>query len=213
MSLLSIYKKLRAEGLSDAGAKAAIGNMDAESALRPDNLQDSYEKKWSITDAEYCRRVNNGSYSKEAFATDEAGFGLYQLTLASRKRSYYSVAREQWGVPIEDEECQCWHFCYEMREQYRSLWNYLCRDDCDIGTASDRICAEFERPSVNNFSYRRKCAASRAEEIDALLKSEKVQEKAEQIISIINYAVLADRFAVLSSEFTDLAKLFRKYQK
>lgn len=211
MSLLSIYRKLREEGMSDAGAKAAIGNMDAESALRPDNLQDSYEKMWGITDAEYCRRVNSGECSKETFATDSAGFGLYQLTYAPRKRSYYTVAVEQWGVPIEDEECQVWHMCYEMRTDFPSLWEYLCSGMCDMNTASDRICTEFERPAVNNLSYRRKCAASRAEEIDELItakqESQSTQIHAEAMA--INYEVLFTRLEEFAYECLKLAELFR----
>ena len=131
MSLLSIHKQLMKEGMSYTGALAMVANMDAESALLANNLQDSYNAAWGISDAEYCRRANEGkpTNGSQHFENDGAGFGLCQLTEASRKRGFYIVARDQWDVPVEDEECQVWYCCYEMRTQYAGLWAFLRRDD------------------------------------------------------------------------------------
>lgn len=211
MSLLTIHKQLVKEGMSYTGALAMVANMDAESALLANNLQDCYNKAWGISDAEYCRRANAGNPTNGSrhFENDGAGFGLYQLTEASRKRGYYLVAREQWGVPIEDEECQVWYCCYEFRTQYKDLWKYLQRDDCDLETAVGRICREFERPAEDNSGARYKRAISRGQELKALYAAEE-EKAASARPAPLNLAALADRFRTLASEFTDLADIFSK---
>ena len=48
-----IWNYLIAKGLSTAGAAGVMGNLNAESALKANNLQNSYEKKLGYTDASY----------------------------------------------------------------------------------------------------------------------------------------------------------------
>ena len=59
----TIWDFLKAKGLTDYAAAGVMGNLNAESGLRPDNLQNSYEKKLGYTDAEYTAAVDNGSYT------------------------------------------------------------------------------------------------------------------------------------------------------
>jgi len=156
VSAQTIYKALRAAGLTAAGACGLMGNMQAESAMRANNLQDSYAKAWGISEAEYCALVNAGkpTHNGKMFWEDGAGFGFCQWTSGDRKRGLYTVAIEQWGTTIEDPEVQVWFCCHELRTQYTGLWNYLCSDSCDLMTAVSRICKEFERPAVNNVDDR-----------------------------------------------------------
>ena len=42
MTNKEIYNRLRAAGMTAEGACGMLGNMAAESAMRPDNAQDSY---------------------------------------------------------------------------------------------------------------------------------------------------------------------------
>ena len=50
-----IWSFLKAQGLTDAGAAGLMGNLYAESGLRPNNLQNSYEGKLGMTDADKCQ--------------------------------------------------------------------------------------------------------------------------------------------------------------
>lgn len=211
MGLLSIYDKLRDEGMSDIGARAMIGNMEAESLLLPNNLENRCNKLWAISDEEYVRRVNadEPTHGSSFFWNDAAGFGLYQLTEASRKLGYYRTARELWGVSIDDEECQCWYCCHEMRTFYQELWAYVCNDKANLATAVNRICTEFERPKVNNSSWRYKCAIARGAELDELLQARTIKADAALTAKALDYASLAARFAALSQEFEELAKTFK----
>ena len=65
------------------GVAGLMGNLNAESCLRANNLQDCFENKLGYSDMEYVISVDNGSYTN--FVHDAAGFGLAQWTWWSRK--------------------------------------------------------------------------------------------------------------------------------
>lgn len=69
---------MKSAGLNDFGVAGLMGNLFAESGLNPKNLQNTYEKKLGMTDAEYTAAVDSGSYSN--FVKDSAGYGLAQWT-------------------------------------------------------------------------------------------------------------------------------------
>lgn len=73
-----IWNFLKQKGLNDYAVAGLMGNLYSESALRPNNLQNSYEKKLGMTDKGYTMAVNNGSYKN--FIHDKAGYGLAQWT-------------------------------------------------------------------------------------------------------------------------------------
>jgi len=58
-----IWDFLKKEGFSDFGVAGLMGNLDAESALRPNNLQDTYSRSLGLSDAEYTAKVDNGTYT------------------------------------------------------------------------------------------------------------------------------------------------------
>ena len=55
------------------GVAGLMGNLYAESALRPNNLQNTYEKKLGLSDTQYTAKVDDGSYTN--FVKDSAGYG------------------------------------------------------------------------------------------------------------------------------------------
>ena len=81
-----IWNYLESKGLSKYGIAGLMGNLYAESGLSPINLQNSFEKKLGMTDAQYVAAVDNGTYTN--FVHDSAGFGLWQLTYWSRKEGF-----------------------------------------------------------------------------------------------------------------------------
>lgn len=68
-----------------------MGNLYAESAIRPNNLQNTYEKSLGLTDAQYTAAVDDGSYTN--FVKDFAGYGLAQWTYWSRKQALWEYAK------------------------------------------------------------------------------------------------------------------------
>ena len=57
-----IWNYLTAAGLNACGAAGLMGNLYAESALSPINLQNTFEKKLGYTDAAYTAAVDSGAY-------------------------------------------------------------------------------------------------------------------------------------------------------
>ena len=80
-----------------------MGNLFAESALSPINLQNTYEKKLGYSDSTYTTAVDNGTYTN--FIKDSAGYGLAQWTSWSRKQNLLNYAKSK-GVSIGDLNMQ-----------------------------------------------------------------------------------------------------------
>ena len=148
MSEQTIYNALRSGGLSRTGVCAMMGNMNAESALISTNVED----RCKISDAVYTQNVDNGTLSLQQFSTDTYGYGLCQWTTSDRKTGLYNFAKSK-GVSIGDEVMQCEYCVAELEKSWVGLYRYLCVTE-DLTEATKRICAEFERPAVNNYAYR-----------------------------------------------------------
>ena len=86
-----IWYNLTALVKNPYGVAGILGNLYAESALNPMNLQNSYERKLYMTDEQYTRAVDDGTYKD--FATDNAGYGLAQWTFCSRKKNLEGFAK------------------------------------------------------------------------------------------------------------------------
>ena len=63
-----LYSKLE----NAYGVAGIMGNIQAESGLSPTNLQNTYEKKLGLNDAQYTAGVDNGTDTN--FIYDSAGY-------------------------------------------------------------------------------------------------------------------------------------------
>ena len=88
-----IQKFLKQNGLTDQGAAALMGNLYIESKLNSKNLQDSYSNSFKMSDEEYTRAVDNGTYKN--FIHDSAGYGIAQWTYYSRKQNLYNYIKSK----------------------------------------------------------------------------------------------------------------------
>lgn len=70
-----------------------MGNLNAESGLRPNNLQDTYNQSLGLSDEEYTKRVDNGTYTN--FVHDSAGYGICQWTYFSRKNNLLNFSKRK----------------------------------------------------------------------------------------------------------------------
>lgn len=124
------------------GVAGLMGNLYAESGLRPDNLQNTYEKKLGMSDASYTAAVDNGSYSN--FVKDSAGYGLAQWTYWSRKQNLLDFAKER-GASIGDLDMQL-DFLMKELAGYSSVLKTL-RTATSVREASDTVLTKYERPA------------------------------------------------------------------
>lgn len=143
MSEKTIWEYLKAQGLTDAGTAGLMGNLYAESGLRPNNLQNSYEGKLGMADAEYTEMVDRGTYAN--FGNDRAGYGLAQWTYPSRKAALLAYAKAA-GKSIGDLEMQLGFLMQELSTGYKTVLNVL-RTTVSVREASDIVLLRFERPA------------------------------------------------------------------
>jgi len=136
-----IYHELRNFTGSDIGASALVGNLCAESGLTPYNLQNSYARKLKMTDEEYTKAVDDGTYT--AFATDKAGYGFAQWTSRARKQNLYGLVkleRETIGDP-----------CIQLLYLLLELNNYsivldILKNSKSLKNASDAVVTMYLKP-------------------------------------------------------------------
>ena len=126
---------------------ALMGNMKAESALRGNNLQNSYEKKLGFTDETYTRAIDQHRYTGDQFATDRAGYGLCQWTSSGRKNQMYN----RWlnydpALSIGDELFQIDFCVWELQTSYKDIWNKR-KSYLTIRSATADILRKYERPA------------------------------------------------------------------
>lgn len=167
----TVWRALRAAGMTGAGAAAMLGNMQAESALRANNAQDGMTR---LTDEEYTAGADRGELN---FAADAVGYGLCQWTYPTRKAALLEFARAE-KTSLGDLTMQLSFCVRELQQDFSGLWAYLKTTD-DIDTAAGRICREFERPAVDNSGlraeyarkwYEKLCHCGEAQSADAAIR-------------------------------------------
>ena len=125
------------------GVAGLMGSLYAESGCRPNNLQNSAEKRLNITDAEYTMLVDGGHYPD--FVTDKAGYGLAQWTFWSRKQALLDFAREQ-RKSIGDLQMQLDFLWEELQKSYAAVLTVL-KSAGNVREASDAVLLWYERPA------------------------------------------------------------------
>lgn len=137
-----IWTKLMNHFNNHYGVAGLMGNIKAESNLRPNNLQNSYEKKLGLTDDEYVEAVDNNTYNN--FTHDKAGFGLVQHTFWSRKQNLYNYMKAR-NLSIADLDGQV-DFIIEELKGYKTVYNTL-KTATSIRQASDAVLTGYEKPA------------------------------------------------------------------
>ena len=125
------------------GVAGLMGNLRAESALRPNNLQDRFEQGLGLSDVQYTAKVDDGSYAN--FIYDSAGYGLAQWTFWSRKKALLEYARSR-KASIGDLHMQLDFLKKEMVENYPTLVASL-QQAKTVREASNAVLFIYERPA------------------------------------------------------------------
>lgn len=127
---------------STAGAAGLMGNLFAESGLKPNNMQDTFQLRLAFTDETYTMAVDKGHYKN--FVRDSVGYGIAQWTYWSRKQNLLNYAKEK-KVSIGNLQMQLEFLVKELKEQYNPLYLFL-RTTSSVWEASNKVLLEFERP-------------------------------------------------------------------
>lgn len=126
------------------GVAGLMGNLYAESALNPQNLQNNGNKALGMTDAEFTAAFDSGKYSADTFIHDGYGYGLAQWTYYSRKEALLNYAKAA-GESIGDLEMQLGFLIQEIKG-YTAVWDTLVNAKA-VREASDAVLTKYERPA------------------------------------------------------------------
>ncbi len=124
------------------GVAGLMGNLYAESALQPNNLQGSFEDALGYSDTSYTQAVDSGAYT--GFVTDRAGYGLAQWTASDRKESLLAYARAQ-GKSIGDLDMQLNFLYQELETKFPDVLDKL-KSATSVREASNYVLLHFEMP-------------------------------------------------------------------
>ena len=125
------------------GVSGLMGNLYAESGLNSKNLQNNGNKILGMTDDEYTKAVDNGTYTN--FVRDSFGYSLAQWTYWNRKQNLLNYAKT-CGCSIGDLEMALNFLVHELQTSYKSVWNKLL-SSTSVRQSSDVVLTEFEKPA------------------------------------------------------------------
>ena len=151
-----IWDFLKSKGLNDYGIAGLMGNLYAESGLKPTNLQNTYEKSLGYTDAEYTAAVDQGLYNN--FVKDSAGYGLAQWTYWSRKENMLNFHKKK-GKSIGDLTTQLEFLMDELEKNYTTSVLAVLKNATSVLEASNAVLLKFERPADQSTSVQNKRAS------------------------------------------------------
>lgn len=161
-----IWDFLTRNGLNAYAAAGLMGNLYAESALRPNNLQNSFERKLGFSDKGYTNAVNEGTYKN--FVHDGAGYGLAQWTWHTRKQNLLSFARNT-RRSIDDMQMQLEFLWNELQGYTRAM--SILRAAKSVKEASDIVLTDFEKPADQSGTVKERRAAFGREYYDRYAKA------------------------------------------
>ena len=154
--LNQIYSSLNGYINNPIGTIALMANLYAESKCSPNRLQgDVYGAPTSLS-INYTNNVDDGSYTREQFISDQKGYGLAQWTIRSRKTGYYDYVAIQ-AVGIGDIQRGLGYLRYELENSYSSTLS-ACQNATDLHTCTDYVLDHFESPAVPNYAEREQIA-------------------------------------------------------
>lgn len=136
-----VWVYLRGQGLSQAAAAGIMGNIEAESNYRPNNLENGANRKADISDEDFTALVDSGIIGRDEFAQSETyglysggmyGYGLAQWTWYTYKEDLYDFAKDR-GAGIGDLEMQLDFLLYSAGQKPK-LADY--KDASDVVAAT-----------------------------------------------------------------------------
>ena len=142
---------------NEYGVAGLMGNLYAESALNPKNLQQTYENSLGFTDDSYTAAVDSGTYSEYQFVHDSAGYGLAQWTYYSRKQNMYNKYKSGGYSSIGSIELACDFLWQELSGTYKGVLSVL-KSASSIREASDKVLHDFESPKDQSTAVEEKRA-------------------------------------------------------
>lgn len=138
-----IFNALTMRGITAEAACGMLGNLEAESGIEPTNLENTGNAALNMSDLEYTRYVDDGTYVR--FITDGRGYGLAQWTYWSRKEQLQKFITSRGYPSIGSLEGQTDFLIHELQSSFATVWDFL-KETHSIRGASNIILLRFENP-------------------------------------------------------------------
>ena len=135
-----IKQYLKNQGFTSAGAAGLMGTLDAKSELRPDVYELAKQKIIGLTQAEYVRKTNDGTYKN--FVRDGVGFGLAQWNYWTRKQALLNACHGKIG----DLNCQLGFLVRELKTDYRGVYSKLTTSN-SVNDCCDTVLIHYDKPN------------------------------------------------------------------
>lgn len=139
---------------NEYGVAGLMGNLRGESRLQPNNLQDSFQPRLGMTDEQYTAAVDSGSYSKDQFVHDGAGYGLAQWTFWQRKENLYNF---KGSKSIGNLDMQLDFIWWELSTGYKTTLKAL-KTATSVYNATVVVLTQYEKPANQSEAVRLKRA-------------------------------------------------------
>ena len=130
-------------GLNTAAACGVLANIYHESAFKPNNLQDSFEKKLGYTDETYTVAVDKSKYKN--FVKDSAGYGLCQWTYWSLKQGLLNYVKNK-KASIGNSKAQMEFLKQDLGTSRTKHLKAVANTKDGAYSAGKYFCQEYERP-------------------------------------------------------------------
>lgn len=182
-----IWDFLTGKGLNAYAVAGLMGNLYAESGLNANNLQNSYSKKFNMSDAEYTAAVDNGSYTN--FVHDKAGYGLAQWTYYSRKQALFDYAKAA-AASIGDLNMQL-AFLRQELQGYKSVMKVL-KAATSVRAASDAVLNGYEKPADQSETVQKKRAEYGQKYYDKYAAGQQATETPQAVAAKVPFKVKVD---------------------
>lgn len=149
-----IWDSLRAFGLSKAGTAGLMGAWTAESGLRPNNLEDQFNKdSYYGSDTEYTNRVDS-THKWPDRPSENVGYGLAQWTGANgnkqsgseRKNMLLALANGA-GASVGNLGIQLQHAESELKSRYTTAYQHL-REATTVAQGTAAALGDYEMPGM-----------------------------------------------------------------
>ena len=163
------------------GVAGLMGNLYAESGLNPRNLQNSGNKKYSLSDDEYTENVDLGIISKQKFCNDGYGYGLAQWTYKTRKEKLYNYCMKV-HLSIGNLQAQLEYLWIEL-QKYTGVIKVL-KSAKNVREASDIVLLKYERPADQSEKIKKKRAKFGQEIYDRNCAINKKVEEPKKFVRI-----------------------------
>lgn len=105
-----VYSYLTTAGMTPIGAAGLMGCFKYESNMQTNNLENSYNDQFGLSDAEYTSAVDSGKETEDQFISgrnatawagqtpgEAVGYGIAQFTSSNLKRDLYAKTVKQGG--------------------------------------------------------------------------------------------------------------------